>query len=290
MKNMVFILDDEPHTRMDLSKNIEEAGYKVRTAATQEEANKIIKSGNIDFAIIDLMIDYRSDFGGIKVIENLNRYRPDVKIIVLTASTQDVIRNELAKINYNSFIHKGDPDKNYITVVLEELAKLKTDPPNKVCFTIMPFSDTISCKKEVWSDIFESLIKDAVENSTPNFNYKCIRASLSIGNIIKDIIINLSRSHVVIADLTDRNPNVFYELGVRHALKDATILITQNINDVPFDLRNYALVQYDWTTTKGKQEFKKKIGEVLEKIENEEDRINIVSPIREYLNLDKEHD
>jgi hypothetical protein len=44
--------------------------------------------------------------------------------------------------------------------------------------------------------------------------------------------------------LTDRNPNVFYELGLAHALNKEVILLTQDINDVPFDLRHFRIIVY----------------------------------------------
>lgn len=148
----------------------------------------------------------------------------------------------------------------------------------------MPFSSTKSCKQEQWDEIFENMITPAVESSP--YHYKCFKACLAMGNVVKDILENLNISDVVIADLTDRNPNVFYELGVRHALGNATILITQNIEDVPFDLRHYALVEYDWTTRNGRDEFKKTINDTLDYIEKNPEGSKLMSPVLEYLKLE----
>src|SRR4051794_30347667 len=52
-------------------------------------------------------------------------------------------------------------------------------------------------------------------------------------------------SGAIVADLTGKNPNVFYELGLAHALGKPTILITQSIDDVPFDLRHSRIIRYD---------------------------------------------
>ncbi len=52
---------------------------------------------------------------------------------------------------------------------------------------------------------------------------------------------------IVIADCTGRNPNVFYEIGIAHTIGRPTILITQNIDDVPFDLRHLRCIRYDFT-------------------------------------------
>ena len=64
------------------------------------------------------------------------------------------------------------------------------------------------------------------------------------GEIIAQVIEALSEADFVIADLTGRNPNVFYELGVRHALRNNTILIAQDIDDIPFDLRGQRAICY----------------------------------------------
>lgn len=50
---------------------------------------------------------------------------------------------------------------------------------------------------------------------------------------------------MLIAELTERNANVFYELGLAHALSKPVILLSQTIDDVPFDLRGIRVILYD---------------------------------------------
>lgn len=64
------------------------------------------------------------------------------------------------------------------------------------------------------------------------------------GAVLQKILAGIEESRVVVADLTGRNANVFYELGIAHVRKDATILLTQDIEDVPFDLRHLELLPY----------------------------------------------
>jgi len=82
----------------------------------------------------------------------------------------------------------------------------------KKCFVIMPFSKTESCSQQTWTKIYEEMIKPAITGSKLGFT--CERAKPRTGNLIRDILTKLNVADVVIADLTDRNPNVFYELGV----------------------------------------------------------------------------
>jgi CheY-like chemotaxis protein len=283
MKISILVLDDEEGIRKDLTKHLEIEGYEVFSAQRIQDANQIIQLHKIDFAIIDLKIDYSSDFGGIEVIENINKLQPRAKTIVLSAYEKNSeIERQLRKVSYYGYVHKGGA-RNYITAVINELKNPKTMPPKRKCFVIMPFSLTKSCTEAQWLDIFENMIKPAVEEC--GYGYECTRAGLSIGNIISDILDNLNKADVVIADMTDKNPNVFYELGVRHALRNATILITQNIDDIPFDLRHYAAIKYDWTTKREKEEFGNKIKDTLSLIEKDPDGPNVMSPIHEYLKL-----
>lgn len=62
--------------------------------------------------------------------------------------------------------------------------------------------------------------------------------------VIQDVVSLIDKSRVVICDCTGRNPNVFYEAGIAHALGREVILITQNADDIPFDLRHLRYVQY----------------------------------------------
>ena len=287
MKRLVLVLDDEPNVRADLAKRIEGAGYEVRAAATLSEANRLIQAESIDFAIVDLKIEYGSEYGGIEAISKVNKAQPAAKVMVLTAyeMTPD-LQEQLAKVHTESFVSKGG-QKNYIAAVVDELLKMKETTPSKNCFVIMPFSDTPTCTSNEWTEIFETMIKLAVERS--GYNYQCYRACLDVGNIIEDILINLNGADLVIADLTDRNPNVFYELGVRHALRDSTVLITQCIDDVPFDLRHFALVLYDWKTRRGRENFCATIRRILKLVEQKPHDVNLTSPVLKYLRTFEHH-
>ena len=63
--------------------------------------------------------------------------------------------------------------------------------------------------------------------------------------IIDDIWQGIKDSTVLVAELTGRNPNVFYELGLAHAISKPVVLLAQNIEDVPFDLRAIRVLVYD---------------------------------------------
>jgi hypothetical protein len=86
----------------------------------------------------------------------------------------------------------------------------------------------------------------ALQSAASNIGMTCRRADdiWVHDHVLQDIIHLLCAARVVVADVTGRNPNVFYEAGIAHALGRDVILITQQAEDVPFDLRHLRYVTY----------------------------------------------
>ena len=102
-------------------------------------------------------------------------------------------------------------------------------------FLIMPFD-------EEFSDVYTHFIKPVLQQA----GFEVVRADdiQSQQRILKDIVEGICNSDLIVADLTGANPNVFYELGLAHALRKRVILLTQSIDEIPFDLQGYRLVEY----------------------------------------------
>jgi len=115
--------------------------------------------------------------------------------------------------------------------------KLPTPPKDvDTCFAIMPYGGWFDL---YYDDIFCPAIKEA--GLTPRRADDLNRA----GTIIKDIWNYTKQAKVILADLTGRNANVLYELGLAHAIAKPAILLTQLMDDIPFDLRGLRILQYN---------------------------------------------
>jgi hypothetical protein len=102
------------------------------------------------------------------------------------------------------------------------------------CFVIMPFGAD-------FDKVFE-VIKEALAGL-----FECSRADMqhALGEPVLDGILGgISTAEFIVADLTDNNPNVFYELGIAHATTKNVLLLTRDIQTVPFDLRNLFCAEY----------------------------------------------
>lgn len=113
----------------------------------------------------------------------------------------------------------------------------------KKCFVIMPFGSISPEQKRIFDGVYSGIIVPAVCEA----GYEPLRADFCAkpGSIPKDIIIKLAKAEMVIADLTNINPNVFYELGIRHVFsKSGTVLIMNQEGTIPFDNASYRVIQY----------------------------------------------
>jgi hypothetical protein len=105
----------------------------------------------------------------------------------------------------------------------------------KLCFVLMPFGPP-------FDSYYQQIIKPAAKDA----GLDTIRSDeiYSTKPIIQDIWSSIWQARVVIAEVTGKNPNVNYELGLCHALGLPTIIITKDIADVPFDYRHRRCITY----------------------------------------------
>ena len=96
--------------------------------------------------------------------------------------------------------------------------------------------------EEPFNAIYSQLISPALQ--TAGYEVQRADSVLDQQNVLRDIVTGIDRADLIVADLTGLNPNVFYELGIAHGLGIPTAMLTQDIDDVPFDLRAYRVKEY----------------------------------------------
>jgi hypothetical protein len=108
------------------------------------------------------------------------------------------------------------------------------------CFIVMPFGD------QDLQVVYEDFVKPVVIDGC---NLECERGDDVFGSnvIMDDIRTSIANADVVVADLTGKNANVFYEVGICHTLDKPVLLLAQSMDDVPFDLRHRRVLLYEYS-------------------------------------------
>jgi len=119
-------------------------------------------------------------------------------------------------------------------------------------FVIMPFDDTIA------NECYQHGIKLILKNK--NIQVRRADEIFSVNPILEDIVNAIKDASVIIADISGKNPNVFYELGISHILKPKnTIMITHDeYGSLPFDISHFRIIKYV-NSMEGLSTFKKQL-------------------------------
>ncbi len=127
------------------------------------------------------------------------------------------------------------------------------DPPLDI-FVLMSFKPK-----------FRPIYEDHILNVAKELNLTAKRADdfFSAHHIMSDVWEAINAARVVIADCTERNANVFYEIGMAHTVGRTVILITQEAKDVPFDLQAIRYIHYEYTPP-GMKTFEKTLAQTLQ--------------------------
>ncbi len=124
-------------------------------------------------------------------------------------------------------------------------AQERADGPKPVCFVIMPISDIHGYESGHFGRVYEHLLKPAIIAA----GYAPVRADDAVKTdyIVVGIIQKIVESEMVICDFSARNPNVMYELGIRHAFNKPVTLIKDRRTEKVFDIQGLRYTEYDDT-------------------------------------------
>jgi hypothetical protein len=118
-----------------------------------------------------------------------------------------------------------------------------TKQEKKICFVISPIGEEDSETRKCSDQVLKHIITGPIEQ----LGYEVIRADKisEPGIITSQIIENIVEASLVIADLTGKNPNVFYELALRHAIRKPLVQIIKTGEVIPFDVAATRIIKFD---------------------------------------------
>lgn len=216
----------------------------------------------------NLFIDNAKYLGIIKIMSGAERLVP-IELLI-----EELGVTSTSKISHLELANSLDNDDNIVG---------NGTAFDKVCFYISPIGSEESDERK-HSDLFlENIVAPAFEK----LNYKVIRADKieQPGLITSQIIDYIMNAEFVVCDLSFHNPNVFYELALRHTTKKPTIHIIRSCDNIPFDVNDFRTIVIDdssiYTLVPALESYKNQIiQQINQLLENPE---TIDNPILSYL-------
>lgn len=158
-----------------------------------------------------------------------------------------------------------------------------TKSKSKKCFVIAPIGEAGSPTRKRSDKIFNHIIQPIVEDA----GYSAERADKMNhpGMITNQIIDHIMNVDLVIADLTDHNPNVFYELAIRHAVHKPIIQLIQDNQKLPFDISDSRTIFVDHTDLDSVYDCKENLKKQIISLEENPEKIE--SPISHAIDIQK---
>lgn len=155
---------------------------------------------------------------------------PEIRKAALSAIASSHVESEFQRVQNEMSVIQINPIFGPASYQLDE----------RLAFVLMPFTDELT-------EIYKLFIKPTVE--APQFSLVCKRADdiKSNSTLMQDIWKSICEARLIIADLSNLNPNVMYELGMAHTLGKDTILIYQHSEQpikFPFDLAHIRRIEY----------------------------------------------
>jgi Pentapeptide repeats (8 copies) len=133
----------------------------------------------------------------------------------------------------------------------------------KLCFAVMPISKPRSRIRRRSDQVLQHIIRPTAEK----LGYKTERSDLisQPGSIVQHIMQRLRDAELVVADLTDLNPNVFYELGIRHMIGKPVVQMMEDNQPIPFDVAQLRTIKVN---CRNRNTFQRHIETYKEELEN----------------------
>lgn len=157
-----------------------------------------------------------------KLVATENRWR-DVNHLLISSQSRQIESSESLKHNISStFLRSAGLTPEDIAVERD------------LIFVLTPFHPIYKKQFEVISAVCNSVGLRAIRGDEKFVS----------GDIFPHILRLIARARIIVANIDGRNPNVFYELGIAHAMGKPTILIAPTPEDVPFDIRTKRLVLF----------------------------------------------
>ena len=266
----ILVVEDDPDQLENLEWAAQGPGIEVVTVPAAEDAIEKIKERDFDVVVTDVMMETQA--AGLRVLKAAQERNKNTQVILCTAYGTPQFSIEAMRMGAFDYLERNTPGIDFLGMVRSKIRLAQQFRDGRLSsqgerilgqprrnekwpevFVLMPFAPNLK-------PIFEDLIRKVVSG-----------AGLTVGRaddffrprvIVNDIWSAINAARIIIADCTGRNPNVFYEIGLAHATGKETILLTQSLEDVPFDLRSLRVIVYEYSAP-GVAKFEQELSKAL---------------------------
>jgi len=249
MKTKILVIDDERDFLKRCSRAMRKAGYDCDLCESAEDAYHKFQLRLYDGIVCDILIPFRSvREGGLLLAREFSTRYPASCLILVSQFVTAKWVNAFSGFPNHAFVEKGE---SVIEDLVREIGRIvKT----KFAFVCMPFAQQ-----------FDDSYKFAIQPAVQECGFKCLRADEIEHNkgILEVIHRQIESAHIIVADMTGGNPNVYYEVGYAHALGKDVVLLTQRASDLPFDLRGLNHIVYEGRITGLKEKLTRRLKAML---------------------------
>jgi hypothetical protein len=249
MKTTILLIDDDRVFLDQCAVALERAGFDCDLCMSAEEAHAKFQQRFYDGIVCDILIPFRGvRDGGLLLAREFSAKCPSSCMVLVSQYVTARWVNEFAGLPNHAFVEKND------TVIEDVVREIGRIARSKYAFVCMPFAPE-------FADFYEVGIKPVVLDC----GFKCLRADELEHNrgILAAIYEQINAAHIIIADMTGRNPNVYYEVGYAHALGKDVILLAQGANELPFDLQGFNHIVYQGRITLLKEKLAQRLKTLL---------------------------
>jgi len=249
MKTTILVIDDEREFLTNCEVALAMAGYDCDLCESADEAHAKFQHRIYDGIVCDILIPFRgAREGGLVLAREFTSKYPSSCLVLISQYVTARWVNEFAGFANHAFVEKG---KTAIDDLIREIGRIVK---SRFAFVCMPFASE-------FSDFYEVGIKPVVLKC----GFKCMRADELEHNkgILAVVYEQIQAAHIVIAEMTGRNPNVYYEVGYAHALGKEVVLLTQRADELPFDLRGFNHIVYEGRITVLKEKLAQRLKAML---------------------------
>jgi CheY-like chemotaxis protein len=211
-------------------------GYKAQGATNSAE---LLSALNRFSPQVILMSVHVAEKSSLELIREIKLIDKDCNILLFTRNEDPEIIKEAWRSGAFFFLREGATPSQILPEVERAFEdyfnRLEIKYLRKFVFVLMPFS-------EDFTDVYHLGIKPAIEDS----GLFCQRVDEQhfTDSILERVLANIKFARFIVAEMTGKNPNVFYEVGYAHALGKPVIFLTQNSEDIPFDLKDKPHIVY----------------------------------------------